>query len=170
MSEFVWSVWCVGWRWGLWESNQGYSRSFISCSLLLAIFHKSLFDPHSWNDTCTQTHTFKAIELAKLIFILLPETVTSWEEVPASLLVHFPYIGLLEREKSNEYTALQYNSAKYWENINVHIYLYIYKYIYIYIHIYIHIHFCSKFGISTILKKLIAREHLTDLKGKYLYC
>lgn len=35
--------------------------------------------------------------LTQLVLVLLPETVSSWEEVPASLLVHLPHIGLLQR-------------------------------------------------------------------------
>jgi len=31
----------------------------------------------------------------QLVFILLPEAVTHWEEVPAALLVHVPHIRLL---------------------------------------------------------------------------
>ena len=33
--------------------------------------------------------------LSKLIFILLPEAVTSWEEIPAPFLVHLPDVRLL---------------------------------------------------------------------------
>lgn len=35
--------------------------------------------------------------LTQLVLVLLPETVSSREEVPASLLVHLPHIGLLQR-------------------------------------------------------------------------
>lgn len=31
----------------------------------------------------------------QLLFILFAETVTNWEEVPASLLIHVPNIGFL---------------------------------------------------------------------------
>ena len=34
--------------------------------------------------------------LSKLIFILLPEAVTSWEEIPAPFLVHLPDVRFLK--------------------------------------------------------------------------
>lgn len=40
--------------------------------------------------------------LAKLIFILLAETIPSREEVPTALLVHLPDIGFLQRESEEE--------------------------------------------------------------------
>lgn len=33
---------------------------------------------------------------AKLVLILLAETIASWEEIPTSLLVHLPDVRLLE--------------------------------------------------------------------------
>jgi hypothetical protein len=33
----------------------------------------------------------------QLVFVLLPEAVTDWEEVPAALLVHVPHVRLLTR-------------------------------------------------------------------------
>lgn len=38
--------------------------------------------------------------LAQLVLVLLTETVSSREEVPAPLLVHLPHIGLLQGEKT----------------------------------------------------------------------
>lgn len=35
--------------------------------------------------------------LSKLIFILFPEAVTSWEEIPAPFLVHLPDVRFLSR-------------------------------------------------------------------------
>lgn len=55
-------VWCVDWRRGSWESNQGYSQSFIPCSLLLVILHNFLFELNSRNYTLTHKHTlFQAV-------------------------------------------------------------------------------------------------------------
>lgn len=39
-----------------------------------------------------------ASELVELVFILFPETVPCWEELPASFLIHLPDIRLLQKE------------------------------------------------------------------------
>lgn len=36
-----------------------------------------------------------SLALAQLVLILFPETVSSWKEIPASLLIHLPHIRLL---------------------------------------------------------------------------
>lgn len=42
-------------------------------------------------------HQTRLPTLTQLVLVLLTETVSSREEVPASLLVHLPHIGLLTR-------------------------------------------------------------------------
>lgn len=44
-----------------------------------------------------------AAALAQLVLVLLPEAVSSWEEVPASFLIHLPHIRLLKTEKQNTF-------------------------------------------------------------------
>lgn len=39
-----------------------------------------------------------SLALAQLVLILFPETVSSWKEIPASLLIHLPHIWLLWRK------------------------------------------------------------------------
>lgn len=53
--------------------------------------------------------------LSELVLILLPEAVSSWEEVPASLWVHLPHVWFLkDRKEDNIVTRRQKRPQHYF--------------------------------------------------------
>lgn len=52
-----------------------------------------------------------ASQSVQLILVLLPETVTSREKLPAALLVHLPYVRLLQEEQMEVYINTAVSSS-----------------------------------------------------------
>lgn len=49
---------------------------------------------------------------SQLIFVLLPETVSYWKELPGTFLVHFPHIRFLEKTRRSQKLQMKKTKKK----------------------------------------------------------
>lgn len=74
--------------------SSGRADTFEGCRLCTVVqkLHVGLHLPAATSQSSTDRDEDEAWVLSQLIFVLFAEAISSWEEIPASLLVHLPHV------------------------------------------------------------------------------